>query len=795
MRVFLLFLIVAMTCVQTGSWRPRSLQADETAVSVETSQPMTAADLEYFEKKVRPLLHEHCYSCHSAEAETLQGGLRLDTRAGLHGGGDSGPSVVPGQAEASLLIASIRYADEGYPMPPSGKMSEAEIAELTRWVERGAPFPDTPTDDSLQPRGLDIEAGRQFWSFQPLQPAALPDVKNPAWPRQRIDWFVLAAQERAGLEPTAAADRATLIRRLSFDLTGLPPTAAQVQQFVADDSPQAYERLVSSLLQSPAYGQRWARVWLDLARYTDTTASWLDSTAQAHLYRDWVVRTLNEDIPYDNFVHRQLATDMMPETGPEDLPALGFLALSPTYWKELQLPCDIIKVIVADEWEERVDALSRTFLGLTVACARCHDHKFDPIGMEDYYALAGVVASCRLSQKPLIEEAAYEPVKQVKSEVEKLDAEVDKLKKQKPVPQEEIDQLLAKRQNLIQSTPLYDTPLANVVSEESLYVLPAGETMQDGTRLDYRPGPQDLNLFIRGNPNRLGPVVPRRFISVLSDDTPRRFQQGSGRWELAQAITNEAGPLTARVIVNRIWAAHFGRGLVTTPSNFGQLGERPTHPELLDDLAARFVAHNWSLKWLHREIVLSATYRQGSQRAAAQEQLDPDNRWLGRMNPQRLNFEAWRDAILTASGELDPRLDGRSTPLDDPENKRRTLYATIHRHEMSQVLQLHDFPDANAHSEQRVHTTTALQGLYLLNSSFIADQATALAQRLVAEAPGDIERQIDLAHWRLFSRPATAEEQKLGQAFLGEQAADPRSDAWRQYAHALLGCNELLFVD
>jgi hypothetical protein len=404
-----------------------------------------------------------------------------------------------------------------------------------------------------------------------------------------------------------------LIRRLYFDLIGLPPSPEEVQRFVRDDSPTAYERLVDRLLMSPQYGERWARMWLDKARYSDETASWLDNTGEEHLYRDWVVKAFNEDRPYDEFVHRQLATDLMPESDPQDLPALGFISLSPTYWKELKLPCEIIKVIVADEWEERVDAVSRTFLGLTVACARCHDHKFDPISSEDYYALAGVFASSQRAERPLMPESDYAPVRAAKAEVAKLEAEIAKLKSEKPEPKEKLEELSAKIEAIKSGTPLYHAPLASALSEESLYVVRAGKLAEEGTKLEYRPGPRDLPLFVRGDPNRTGPIVPRRFLTVLSPDgTPELFKNGSGRLELAQAITTDAAPLAARVMVNRIWLEHFGRGLVETPSDFGKQGARPTHPELLDDLSARFIAGGWSIKDLHREIVLSATWQQSS---------------------------------------------------------------------------------------------------------------------------------------------------------------------------------------
>jgi len=756
-------------------------------------QQFTADDFEYFERKIRPLLSERCFSCHSAQADIVHGGLRLDVPESVRQGGDSGPVLVAGQPDASLLIRAIRQ-DGDLQMPPAGKMPAAEIAELTAWVARGAPFPATTADSLVRDAGIDFDTGRQFWSFQPASEQPLPAVARADWPRNRIDVFVLAALEREGLQPAARADRATLIRRATFDLIGLPPTPEQVHAFVIDASPDAFERLVDRLLQSPRYGERWARWWLDMARYTDRTASWLESTGEAHLYRDWVVRAMNDDLPYDAFVHRQLATDLMPETGPEDLPALGFLSLSPTYWKELKLPCEIIKVIVADEWEERVDAVSRTFLGLTVACARCHDHKFDPISSEDYYALAGVFASCRQAGRPLMSDAEYEPVRKAKAEVSTLEKKIAELRKTKPPPQAEIDELSRQIDQWKASTPRYDAPLATALVEESLYVERAGEAAQDGTRLEYRPGPRDLPLFVRGDPNRPGPVVQRRFLTVLSDK-PRPFANGSGRFELARSITDDARPLAARVIVNRAWLAHFGQGLVDTPSNFGRQGSRPSHPELLDDLAARFVAGGWSLKNLHRELLLSATWQQTSNVSDQQLQADPDNRWLSRMNRRRLDFECWRDAMLAAGGMHDLSLGGPSRDLEDSGNRRRTLYATIHRRDMSTTMQIHDVPAPTQHSARRLQTVTALQGLFALNGRLLATQAQGLAERLDAERLADDRARVERAYWLLFSRAPTKRERTLGLAFLQDAAGAEKSARWQQYAHALLVSNEFQFVD
>lgn len=755
----------------------------------------TTADYEYFEKRIRPILVARCFECHSADAKTVHGGLLLDSSAGLKTGGDSGPVFEPGNPDESLLLSAIAYDTDGFQMPPKGKLPDAEIAELNAWIQRGAPFSaDTGTVHSAAE--IDFDAGREFWSFQPVRKQAVPSItpQSEHWIQSRADYFILAKLQAHGLSPSAAADRRTLLRRVSFDLTGLPPTPEELQTFESDTTPDAYEKQVDRLLMSPHYGERWGRFWLDLARYTDKTASWLYSTGDAYLYRDWVVDAMNKDMPYDEFVHRQLATDLMPETGPEDLPALGFVGLSPAYWKELKLPCEIIKVIVADEWEERVDAVSRTFLGLTVACARCHDHKFDPVSTEDYYALAGVFASSRLTARPIIDERLFEPVRNARTDVEKLETQLVALRKMKPKPDEQIAQIVEDIRQL-KATPHFDTPMANGVSEESVHVLRAGATPQDGTKLDYRAEPRDLPVFIRGNPNRPGKTVPRRFLTVLSPEVPQPFRVGSGRLELAQAITRDAQALTSRVIVNRIWMAHFGAGLVSTPSNFGRQGELPSHPELLDDLSARFVEAGWSLKSLHRELVLSATYRQASRSDEHKEQIDPSNRFLWRMNSRRLDVESWRDAMLVTSGQLDFRIGGPSQDLEAAENKRRTMYGTIHRREMSTMLLTHDFPDPASHSPRRHATTTALQGLYVLNGPLLADQSAGLIERVERESSGDAVDRLRRLYALLFQREPSQIEAEIGLAFVNGQAPEDRSAKWKQFAHVLLGSNEFLYVD
>jgi mono/diheme cytochrome c family protein len=785
-------------------------------------------DIEFFEKRVRPILVTHCFECHSAKAKKLRGGLKLDNRDAALTGGDTGAAFVSGEPDKSLLISAVRYNDEQLQMPPAGKLPAREIADLTEWVTRGAPFPAADVAGAAK-RTIDLVEGRKHWAFQPVRTSDPPG--NPAdvaalrgWPQQRIDHFVLAAQRTHGLKPSPAASRQSLIRRVKFDLLGLPPTPDEVREFVADKSPDAFAALVEHYLASPHYGERWGRYWLDLARYCDVPESWREGQAKAWLYRDWVVKAFNDDLPYNEFVRKQLAADLLPDFAPAESAALGFLGISPTYWKELKLDHIVIKQVVAEEWEEQIDAIGSTFLGLTIACARCHDHKFDPITTQDYYGLAGVLASIRLDDRPIIVADLAAAAQKGRDRVKELQQQIDKLEKAKPATDEAKQQIEQLREQIAQvkrDTPHIDTPLAFGVIEASLHVLPDGPHR---TKLEYKPGePQDVALHVRGNPGKTGPVVPRRFLSVLSNNSTASFREGSGRRELAEAIVTDAAPLAARVMVNRVWKYHFGRGLVNTPSNFGTQGDRPSHPELLDDMAARFIEHGWSLKWLHREIVLSATYQQSSRvgwveardpprtptddavglvprptlRPPTPHSLDPDNVWLWRMPIRRLDVEAWRDSMLSATGELDATPGGAPSELADTNNRRRTLYGTVKRRELSDILRLHDFPDPVAHSASRVPTTSPLQQLFVLNSPFMQQRSEALIRRLQTEAGDDIESRIRRAHWLLFGREASADQVQWGREFVTTAQADGTTTdlAWREYAQALLASNELLFVD
>ena len=670
-------------------------------------------------------------------------------------------------------------------------------------------------------------AAKTPWSFLPLRESPTPSVRNKQWPQSRMDQFLLAKQEKAGLKPAPPADPRALIRRLYFDLTGLPPTPEEVEAFVKacgaptrphSPSPIPHSLVaatVDRLLSSPAYGERYARYWLDLARYVDETASWLEKTSGAHLYRDWVIKAFNDDLPYDQFVMRQIAADRLiaeaeskADAGPSrrpplnfqpsrsDIAALAFLGLAPTYWKELQLPPDLIKGTVADEWEEHVDTLSRTFLGLTLACARCHDHKSDPITAADYYGIAGVFASVRHAEVPTMGNEFWLPVKKARESVAALEKERDDLKKKKPAPADLTNQVAVIEQKITglkSGTPHFNMAMATAVEDAALFVIPAANNK--GTVLDFKPGQaRDLELMKRGDPNNTGDIVPRRFLSAFpaKDGQPRRFTTGSGRLELAQAIVQEAAPLTARVIVNRIWRHHFGRGIVETPSEFGVTGDAPSHPELLDDLTARFIKNGWSIKWLHREILLSAAWQQSSL-APDSEKRDPENRLFARMPRRRLDFEAWRDTTLAAAGTLDRSFGGVATALTSEKNLRRTLYGTVNRHELEPMLRIHDFPDPAAHSAARTETATALQMLFSLNSPFLLAQADAFAARLEKEAGPALNDRVTRAHAVLFQRPPTAKELAMATRFLTGRETDKK--AWSEYAQALLASNETQFVD
>jgi cytochrome c553 len=688
-----------------------------------------------FEKEVRPILEERCFKCHGPDKQ--KGGLRLDLKSGMLEGGDSGePAVLPGKSDASPLVKLITSKDPEERMPPKGEPLKLEqILVLKQWIDGGAHFPGLKQEDQeVGPvaKGMVItDHDREFWAFQPPHRSEPKPTADSAWPRQPIDRFILARLRENGLEPSEEAPREMLLRRLTFDLTGLPPAPEELSAFLSDGSPDCYERTVERLLASPRFGERMASLWLPLARYGEDQAHQVGKDTKffypnAHFYRAWVIGAFNRDLPYDRFLEFQLAADRVSSATPEDLAALGFLGLGPKYYNRNRLE------VMADEWEDRVDTVTRTMLGLTVACARCHDHKFDPIPTRDYYALAGVFASTRMVNKT-------------------PDGRVEK-----------------------------DGAKAEQMDPATLHIVEDGEV-------------QSLNVFVRGNVTRKGELAPRAFLSVLASESPAFPADGSGRRELAEAIVSRDNPLTARVFVNRVWGLFFGSPIVATPSNFGNSGARPSYPELLDDLAVRFMEQGWSMKSLVREIVLSSTYRQASVAGADKLARDPNNDLLGRMNRRRLSVEQWRDAVLATSGELIELLGARSEDLDDGNNRQRTVYARVSRLQLNDLLMQWDYPDANVHAEKRSVTVTPIQKLFVLNSTFMQRYSGALAARLMGSAESDDER-VNLAYRLLFAREPEPGEGALALDFL-RKSNSSRMSRWEQYAQLLLASNEMLYVD
>ena len=584
---------------------------------------------------------------------------------------------------------------------------------------------------AAEPVAIDWAAARQHWSFVPPKAQALPKVKDASWPRERVDHFILARMEQNDLTPSSEADAQTLIRRVTFDLTGLPPTPEELQAFLTDQRPDAYERLVDGLLGRRAFGERMASLWLNLARYAEDQAHQVGNNStlnypNAWRYRDWVVAAFNADVPYDAFIQKQLAVDLIEPQNKADLPALGFLGLGHKLYARGRLD------VQAEEWSEQVDTVSQTFLGLTVACARCHDHKFDPITTRDYYAMAGVFASMtKVSLRP-----------DGKDEDAKTNAEK------------------------------MDPGTLHIVRDEK---------------------PHDLPVYDRGDVESPGATVPRGYLQVLSKNEPVKFHQGSGRAELANQIADPANPLTARVFVNRMWDMLFGKPLARTTSNFGATGDKPTHPELLDDLAVRFVHSSWSVKQLVRELALSATYRQKSQGSESNAQLDEANTCFWRMNRRRLGIEQYRDAVLAVSGDLENE-GGASLDVDAAEHHKRTLYSKVSRRELNKTLMLFDYPDANVHAARRSSSTTPTQKLFVMNSPFIIAEARSLAARL-QKLPGNDEARIRHAYALLFAREPEADEVSFAREFLQQTAADSNMSGWEQLVQALLATNEMLFLD
>jgi hypothetical protein len=755
-----------------------------------------AAATDLFEKSIRPLLAEKCQSCHGAAK--AKSGLRLTDRGSIVRGGDSGAAVVPGVPDQSLLIRAVRYLDEPK-MPPKAKLSAGEIAALERWVASGAPWPSAPPATTAA-AGLAPTAPRSWWAFQPVRPVPPPTAPGAA--AGEIDAFLLQAMQPRGITPAGPADRRTWIRRATFDLTGLPPTPEAVEAFVGDRSPMAFEKVVDRLLASPAHGERWARHWLDVARYADyydanpKTRTASCELTEAWRYRDWVVEALNRDLPFDQFIIHQVAGDLLPAPDGGEVYPAGLVAttfLSNGVWDRGDADKE---KIVSDMVDDNIDTVGKAFLGLTLGCARCHDHKFDPISQEDYYGLAGIFYSTHIlrdlgkkgdeyvvNRVPLVPRAQAEPWERHVRRIGEIEAKltaIDKEPKPRTADVEKERAGLASERDRLQKTLPPEPPLAMAVQE-------------GGTPGGLFPGIQDVPIHSRGSYARRGPIVARRLPRFLAGDVQRPISRGSGRRELARWVASTANPLTARVIVNRVWQWHFGEGLVSTPSNFGLRSEPPSHPELLDWLAARFVEDGWSLKALHRRIMLSDAYRRSSVAGRDQLSRDPENRWLGRFAPRRLDAEEVRDALLSVSGQLDRTPGG---PADDVmESRRRSLYVQTARWDRSSYAMLFDAANPDASTEKRTVSTVAPQALLFLNHPFVLAQARHLAERLVAEVPGDDVGRIGWAYRLLFERPARPEEVAVCREFLLRDGNSRARDDWPGLAHLLLCSNEFVYVD
>ncbi len=777
-------------------------RADDIVAVVE--KPMFTADqIEFFETQIRPLLVQHCYDCHSTDASELKASLYVDSREGMLKGGESGAAVVVGKPAESLLISAVKY--ERGEMPPDRKLERRQVELLSKWVEMGAPWPQVTSAPGVPGTAtgkdwstFDWNAAQQtHWAWQRVRRPEIPAVDvatlgagaivNP------IDNFVATRRVQAGLHAAPLATPHILARRIYNDLVGIPPTPQQMQSFATAASAnhqRAVESLVNELLDSPMYGQRWARHWLDVARFSDGRGGFLEgdkALEEAWRYRDWVVDAFNRDLPIDEFIRLQIAGDLSGE--PSQAIATGFFALGPTYQSDGGDP-DSIAQSRAETLDDRVDVLTRGVLGITGSCARCHDHKFDPIPQQDYYSLAGIFNNSSMHDLPLAPADAVRKFSDHKKQVEELNKKINSLTKSKQKKKEkekekESLELTAEEQAQLDQWKLELTELEKNAPPRF-----------DTAHTLYDTGSDDMKVALRGNLLKTGDVAPRRFLRVISGAEPARFSKGSGREELAGAVIAPQNPLTARVFVNRIWQHHFGAGLVRTPSNFGTLGERPTHPELLDWLASEFVAEGWSLKSLHRRIMASATYQLCGEYDEQSFKADGDNRFLWRMSPRRMDVEAWRDSLLFVTGELDPSLGGPSHH-NITETKRRTLYAKVGRNGdvfgSDVFLRLFDFPLMRATVEQRPSSIVPQQFLFFMNSSFMTQHAKAFVGRVHQLSDSD-EGRIRQAYQLLYTRSPDPEELELGLKFLGAVSDANELSRWDRYAQVLLSSNEFMFV-
>jgi cytochrome c553 len=778
------------------------------------------AKIRFFEERIRPVLVEKCESCHSAGAEKLKANLLLDTAEGLRHGGDSGPAIITGDPGSSLLIQAIRWNDPDFRMPPKEQLPAQVVKDFEQWIRDGAVDPRKGVPVLAKVDAAEVKA---HWSFQPVKEPRASAVVNTAWPNGDIDRFVLAKLEQAGLKPVADASPESLLRRVVFDLTGLPPTPAQINSFTracaaegGEISQKAYSSVVDELLSSPAFGERWGRHWLDVARFAESTGKERNHTfPEAWRYRDWVIDAFNADKPYDRFIREQIAGDLLADDAtPAERDALtvatGFLAIGTKSLNERRK-----EQFIADLVDEQIDTTTRAVLGVTVACARCHDHKFDPFTQRDYYALAGIFRSTETCYGTTDEAVQNrQPSKLIALEysprAELAVARPALSRRLRPDARPKGDPAKAAAKGPVQRKA--DAALAALGLADNRATNAMAMGVQEAT-------PGDAYLLVRGEISQRKGKVPRGFVEALSRENPPKIPTTeSGRRELAEWLTGESNPLTARVAVNRIWLHLFGQGLVRTADDFGLNGEKPTHPELLDYLAARFMAGNWSTKALIRSIVTSHTYQLSTATDQRAYVIDPDDTLLWRARPRRLDAEAIRDAMLAASGELDARplhgslvaqvgdtfIGGRYR--GDRFNvafDKRSVYLPVVRDAVVDSLEVFDFAEPSLVVAARDDTNVPAQALYLMNSPFVMEQSRALARRLIGSKMADDRSRIIFAYRLVLGRSPTATEVERSLAFLNRETASTdtrsgeaagRETAWALFAQGLFATAEFRYL-
>ncbi len=837
------WLVALVSIGIVGTFQVAGAQAPTESTVVSSGEPVR-----FYRDRVRPILSRRCFTCHGGQVE-VKGSLRLSNRQDLLKGGESGPAVNLQSPDESLLLSAIRYED--LQMPPSGRLPDAEIAVLTAWVRMGVPF--DPQEEIYAPKEQEAaghepavsESAKRFWAFRPVRRPEVPAVANEAWVRTPIDAFILARLEAEGLRPAPPASKVTLIRRVYFDVLGLPPSPEEIRDFLADDSPQAYERLVDRLLQSPHYGERWARHWLDLVRYAETNSFERDGAKPfVWQYRDYVINALNTDKPYDQFILEQLAGDELDEVTAETIIATGFYRLGP--WDDE--PSDAEQALY-DDLDDVLTTISQVFLGLTINCARCHNHKLDPIPQADYYRMLAFIRNVRRYGVRAHETVLDASVRVVATDEEKRRFEAESARHRQQLRQvtdelEELEKLVLPtltdvekqefqhrqhRVGIIKSRVpgvLSDQQFERYVElfrkREHLEAHPPKGLRQALCVKEHGPEAPDTYVLVRGNPHAPSELVQPGFPSVLDPPAPNIVpgRETCGRRRaLAEWIASPDNPLTARVIVNRIWQYHFGRGLVRSSNNFGFAGDRPTHPELLDWLADEFVQSGWRWKYLHRLILLSSTYQMSSEAYPEALVKDPNNDWFWRFDMRRLTAEEIRDSILAVNGTLNlSRIGGPSIfPVIPPEvlhgqsrpgsgweqsppaeQVRRSVYIHVKRSLIPPLIALFDGPDVDFSCPVRFTTTLPTQALVMLNSEFLNEQAGLLAQAAAQSFPSDKGDQVRWVLERVVQRPVSAGEIARGVQLIDQlQSQDGLSEFMALQAFCLmaLNLNEFVYLD